>query len=188
MARFCEPCRFHSVDDSLTACPQCGGPVKFTLLPPPNATPEPMALDLESESAPAAILRNNRMTWYLVGGAAALIACVGLGLLLTGNLGEGFDARAKKIKSGMAMEQAAGIMGETQKPAGKKWSFTFGEPESHAEPMPDFDRPMDYSGEGYVVYEGSTSGLKIHFRDGVVTRVEEVAREGGMRKRITVTR
>ena len=54
--------------------------------------------------------------------------------------------------------------------------------------MPDFDRPMDYSGEGSIVYEGSTSGLKIHFRDGVVTRVEEVAREGGMRKRITVTR
>ena len=188
MARFCEPCRYHSVEDSLIACPQCGGPVKFTLLSPPNAVPDPMELHTRSEDTPVERIRNNRMTWYLVGGAAALIVCVGLGLLLSGNLGEGFDARAKKIKPGMPMEQAAGIMGETQKPAGKKWSFTFGEPESHAEPMPDFDRPMDYSGEGYVVYEGSTSGLKVHFRDGVVTRVEEGAREGGMRKRITVTR
>ena len=79
-------------------------------------------------------------------------------------------------------------MGDIQKPAGKKWSITIGEPEPHAEPMPDFDRPMDYSGEGYVVYESLTSGLKIYFRDGFVTRVEEVAREGGMRKRTTVTR
>ena len=44
------------------------------------------------------------------------------------------------------------------------------QPEPRAEPMPDFDRPM-----------------KIHFRDGVATRVEDVDREGGMRKRTTVT-
>ena len=79
-------------------------------------------------------------------------------------------------------------MGDIQKPAGKKWSITIGEPEPRAEPMPDFDRPMDYSGEGYVVYKSLTSGLKIYFRDGFVTRVEEVAREGGMRKRTSVTR
>ena len=53
--------------------------------------------------------------------------------------------------------------------------------------MPDFDRPMDYSGEGYIVYESLTSGLKIYFRDGVATRVEDVDREGGIRKRTTVT-
>ena len=118
MARFCEPCRYHSIDDSLTACPQCGGPVKFTLLPPPAASPEPMDVHSGGEESPAAHPRNNRMTWYLVGGAAALIAFVGLGLLLTGNLGEGFDARAKKIKPGMSMEQAAGIMGGYPKAGG----------------------------------------------------------------------
>ena len=80
MARFCEPCRHHSTDYFLTACPQCGGPVKVTLLPPPNAAPEPMTLHAESEHAPAANLPNIRMTWYLVGGAAARIAFVGLGI------------------------------------------------------------------------------------------------------------
>ena len=63
------------------------GSVNFTLLPPPNAAPEPMALTIRGEDAPAERIRDNRLTWYLAGSAAALIAIVGLWLLITGNLG-----------------------------------------------------------------------------------------------------
>lgn len=187
MPGLCEPCRFHSADDALVECPQCGGPVKFTLFAPTNGESAAIPLQAVEADRPAARSVGHRMNWYLAGGALAMIAVVGIALAVTGNLGEGFDARVKKVKPGMPMDRAAHIMGESDKPKGKKLSITVGHPESHAEGMPDFDRPMDYSGSGHVIYNGPSSGVKIHFQDGVVTKVEEVPRLVGMRRRVTIT-
>jgi hypothetical protein len=53
MPRLCEPCRFHSSDDALVACPECGGRVKFTLLPPTNAATPPVDLGESSPPTPS---------------------------------------------------------------------------------------------------------------------------------------
>lgn len=128
-----------------------------------------------------------RKAWYLIGGGAVLFAVLGTALALHGGFGESFERRVEKVKPGIAMAQASRIMGESERSKPKKITFSIGDTGSDEDRMPDFDRPMDYSGSGYVVYESMMSGVKIHFRDGVVTRVEEVARQGGMRKRTTIT-
>ena len=83
------------------------------------------------------------------------------------------------------MEQAALVMGDTNQSKPKKYTILIGD-DGNPDRMPDFDRPVDYSGSGYVVYEGLTAGVKISYQNGIVTQVEETARQGGMRKRTTV--
>ena len=186
MARFCEPCRLHSTDDSIRECPQCGGVVKFTLLPPLNEDAGPMA-GVQSRRQRTAVAveleHRSRAKWYYVGGGLAMVAL--LALVFTNSLGESFESRVKKVKPGMPMEQAAWTMGDKNQSKTKKYSISIGD-DGNPDRMPDFDRPVDFSGSGYVVYEGLMDGVKIHYQNGIVTQGEEVARQGGMRKRTTV--
>ena len=186
MARFCEPCRYHSADDSIRECPQCGGAVKFTLLPPLNEDAGPMA-GVQSRRQRTAVAvelaHKSRTKWYYLGGGLAMIAL--LALVFTNSFGEKFEDRVKKLKPGMPMEQAAWIMGDANQSKPKKYTITFGD-DGHSGQMPDFDRPIDFSGSGYVVYEDLMTGVKISYENGIVTHVEETARQGGMRKRTTV--
>ena len=186
MARFCEPCRLHSTDDSIRECPQCGGAVKFTLLPPVNEDAGPMA-GVQSRRQRTAVAvefaHKSRAKWYYLGGGLAVIAL--LTLVFTDSFGESFENRVKKLKPGMPMEQAALVMGDKHQVKPKKYTFLIGDG-GNPDRMPDFDRPVDFTGSGHVVYEGLMTAVKIHYQNGVVTRVEDVAREGGMGKRTTV--
>ena len=43
MPRVCDRCQFHAADPAPAACPDCGGPLQFTLLGPPNEAMAPIA-------------------------------------------------------------------------------------------------------------------------------------------------
>ena len=58
MPTTCEGCRFYYPADAPGPCPGCGGPLRFTLLPPLNADPAP--LDLSPADAPPPIKRHER--------------------------------------------------------------------------------------------------------------------------------
>ncbi len=190
MPRLCEPCRFHSSDDSLTACPQCGGAVKFTLLPPPGSDPDLVAATLGRQSAapePAGLgdfFRGKML-------AVTVLAVVGLVAAIFGVWylrGDSFDDRMANLKPGMKMTDAMRIMGDAnqEKPQRKKIGITIGGSEDPNR-IPDFDRPVETDGTGFVEYSSGTSGVRIHYTDHVVTKVEPYTSTGGLRKRVTVS-
>lgn len=176
MPRTCETCRHYSHDDSPDVCPAGHGPLKFTLLGPPGREAEPIAglpgaPDVE-EDAPA----RGRPLWehpYAKPVAAAVV----VGALLLGLAwhfsGEGFDARAAKIKPGMRMREVVRVMGgdPDQKPSNR--------------PFPHVDMTAPTDGDGEVTWEGGLSAVTVRFQNGVVTAVEHGEAKGGMRKRVT---
>ncbi len=53
MAAICEGCRFYSPAAAAGPCPDCGKPLKFTLLPPLGVDPEPLVLpELDADRPP----------------------------------------------------------------------------------------------------------------------------------------
>ena len=52
MPTVCEGCRYYAPADTAGPCPDCGTPLKFTLLPPPGADPEPLMLDAAADERP----------------------------------------------------------------------------------------------------------------------------------------
>jgi hypothetical protein len=191
MPRLCEPCRFHSADDAITACPQCAGPVKFTLLPPTNAAPPPV--DLGDEAPPPAATPmgltdffRGKLLWVSVAVVAALFAgAVGLWALR----GDTFEQRVAKVKVGMPMLDAMRLMGDDNKPKQMRPSFniTIGGKPGQDDPsrFSDFDEPIDVWGEGFVEYEEGTEAVRIEYANGKVTAVVPKKAEGGMRKKYT---
>jgi len=191
MPRLCEPCRFHSADDTLKACPQCGGSVKFTLLPPTNAAPPPVNLgDDAPPTRPAPLgvgdfFRGKLLIVSVAVVGLVLVAVVGLWLLR----GDTFEQRVAKVKVGMPMLDAMRIMGDDNKPAPKKNKFnlTIGGKPGQDDPnrFSDFDAPIDVWGEGSVDYEEGSQGVLIEYSNGKVTGVHPKRAEGGMRKKYT---
>lgn len=197
MPRLCEPCRFHSSDDSVSDCPQCGGPVKFTLLPPPNAgqttatataTAAPPAPPRSTSSGRVGLsdLFRGKLLYISVGVIAAVfVAVLALWLLR----GDSFEQKVAKVKVGMSMPEAMRIMGDDNKPKKKaKVNFTVGPNGVQETPdrFSDFDEPIDVWGEGSVEYVDGFDAVVIEYRNGVVTGVTPKKREGGMRKKTTV--
>lgn len=180
MPRLCEPCRLQTADDAATSCAGCGGPVKFTLLPPPGEDAPPMAglpstleevrpkpFDLRE------LLRGRARVVTFAVGAAFAVAMLGLWLVR----GDSFEARVAKVKPGMAVAEAMRVMGDPNRPKAKRWRIDFGG--GRDERFQDFDRPVDTAGDGSLVYERGLNGVCIRYERGVVTDVEPRAAEGG---------
>jgi hypothetical protein len=190
MPRLCEPCRFHSADDSLSACPVCGGVVKFTLLGPPGSDPDLLAAQQARESGRSQLtglghfFRGKMLVVTAVAIVGLVVAIFGVWYLR----GDGFDERLAKVKPGMKMTDAMRIMGDPnqEKPQRKKIGITIGGSEDPNR-IPDFDRPVETDGTGFVEYSSGTSGVRIHYTDHVVTKVEPYTPTGGLRKRVTVS-
>jgi hypothetical protein len=191
MPRLCEPCRFHSADDSLSACPVCGGVVKFTLLGPPGSDPDLMAAQQARESGRSQLtglghfFRGKMLVVTAVAVVGLVAAIFGVWYLR----GDSFDDRTAKLKPGMKMTDAMRIMGDANKPKAKRPSIniTVGGEGEDPNRIPDFDRPVETTGTGYVEYASGTSGVRIHYTDHVVTKVEPYTPTGGLRKRVTVS-
>jgi hypothetical protein len=168
MARLCEPCRFHTADDSVSACGECGGPVKFTLLPPPGETAQPMANlpgapEVEATRPKPLGLLDFFQGKLLFATLAVIALCVAGGAFLYLNKGESFEARVAKCKPGMRMIEAMQLFGD----------------ENYVIDDPDEDdgtlrTPIDVMGSGYVVYQEFASAVKISYAVGKVTNVEKV--------------
>ena len=189
MPRLCEPCRIHTADDSATCCPSCGGPVKFTLLAPPNEAAAPMdgiaATPEQLYGKPVEILdflRGRRPVY--IGGA--FVAVVVLILAIGWFRGGSFDDRVARIHVGMDATKALAILNDGNRPKPKKWKIELGAT-SHKDPMPDFDRPTDVStGEGHVVIHHGGESVTLHYAGGLVTKIERGDAVRGLRKRVTV--
>jgi hypothetical protein len=192
MPRLCEPCRFHSADDTLTACPQCGGTVKFTLLPPSDSAPPPVEFGEEAAppppSAPLGVTDffRGKLLWVTLLVVVGLFAAaVGVWALR----GDSFEQRVAKVKVGMPMLDAMRIMGDDNKPAKKKpgvhLHFGNGPPAGDPDRFGTFDEPVDVWGEGSVEYEEGLEAVRIDYANGMVTAVVPKKAEGGMRKKYT---
>ncbi len=191
MPRLCEPCRFHSADDALTACPECGGPVKFTLLPPTNFAPPPV--DLGRAAPPPrppqmglSDFFRGKLLWVSAAVIVGLFAvAVGLWLMR----GDSFEQKVAKVKVGMPMTDAMLVMGDDNKPAKKKprlhLHFGNGPPAGDPERFGEFDDTIDVWGEGWVEYEELTEAVRIEYANGKVTGVYPKKATGGMRTRYT---
>ncbi len=191
MAKLCEACRAHAPDDSLADCPTCGGPLKFTLLPPPGQDAEPLPGVPRGRTGRYG---NNPEAEGCAGdppgplgavfGIWAKPAAVGLPLLLAVAVfcrwlaaSDDIEERAAKIRPGMPMVEAVRIMGSDPTPPRRpaRW--------------PDVDMTPPTEGDGEVVWEGGSKAITVRFRDGVVTEVQHGEAQGGMRKRVrTVVR
>lgn len=195
MPGLCEPCRFHSSDDCLSACPQCGGPVKFTLLPPPNAGPSTATATTAPPARPRSLpsgrvglsdLFRGKMLYASVG----IIAAVFVGVIALWLLrGDSFEQKVAKLKVGMPMPEAMRIMGDDNKPKKKaKVNFTVGPNGVRETPdrFSDFDEPIHVWGEGSVESADGFGAVVIEYLNGVVTGVTPKKREGGKRKKTTL--
>ena len=191
MSRLCEPCRFHSSDDALSACPECGGPVKFTLLPPTNAAPPPVELGQGDPSPrPAAIgvsdFFRGKLLWV---SAAAIVGLFAVVVVLWLMRSDTFEQKVAKLKVGMPMADAMRLMGDDNKPAEMRPSVNItigGKPgQDHPGKFSDFDEPTDVWGEGFVDYEDGTDAVRIEYANGKVTGVIPKKAEGGLRKKYT---
>ncbi len=191
MPRLCEPCRFHSADEALSACPQCGEPVKFTLLPPTNFAPPPVEL---GETAPPvrppqmglSDFFRGKLLWVSAAAIVGLFAvAVGLWLMR----GDTFEQKVAKLKVGMPITDAMLVMGDDNKPAKKRPSIniTIGGKPGQDDPrrFSDFDEPVDVWGEGFVEYEEGSDAVRIEYANGKVTGVYPKKAEGGLRKKYT---
>lgn len=187
MARLCEPCRFHTPDDAVTACATCGGPVKFTLLPPVNGDAEPVA-GLPSTKAelspPPFDLRELFRGKAKLATSLAVAGFVAAAVTLYWTRSDSFEERAAKVRPGMSMATAMDVMGKPRK-AKKKYTISFGD--TGMERFEDFDRAFDVSGDGIITYEKGINAVWIHYERGLVTRVELKDAVGGMRKRYSVS-
>lgn len=186
MARLCEPCRAYTADDAVTACLTCGGPVKFTLLPPVNGDAEPIAgvptpcaerygRPLRLDQLPVGILEV--VTGLVV---VALIAVAGV--LLSAQT-ESFDEREARLEPGISVAAAMEIMGGTRTPVRR---FTFSSGDTAMEVFQDIPRPFDDAGEGTLTYQKGGKAVRIQFENGIVTGVERSVAENGLVESVTV--
>lgn len=175
MPRTCETCRHYTPDDSPDVCPSGHGPLKFTLMGPPGREAEPIAgLPGAPEDDDAPVRRPNLLEHPYTKPVAATVVVAVLLLGLAWHFsGEGFDARAAKIKPGMRMREVVRIMGgdPDRKPSSR--------------PFPHVDMTAPTEGDGEVTWEGGLSAVTVHFRDGIVASVEHGEAHGGMRRKVT---
>jgi hypothetical protein len=180
--RLCEVCRHFTPVDTPDVCPKGHGPLKFTLLPPPlqAAEPIPGLPGGRREPDPDDVVERPRSVGplirhpYAMPAGVIVLGLLGLTLFAWQSTGNDYDSRVKKLRPGMTMAEAAKVMGsETDRPRRPRR-------------FPDIDMSVPTEGDGEVVWEHRTRAVKVTFRNGVVTGVEEVPATGGMRKRVTV--
>jgi hypothetical protein len=176
--RLCEQCRHYTPTDAPDVCPSGHGPLKYTLLPPPNQKAEPIRglpggppefEDDADAAAPrsAAALFHHPLAKPIGAAALGIVGIVLVAWYMTSN---SFDSRVKKLHPGMSMTEVAKIMGS-------------GRDRGRPAHFPEIDWSTPTEGDGEVVWESGTRGVKVTYRDGVVTHVEEVKATGGMRSR-----
>ena len=185
MPRICEPCRYHTADDAVKACPKCKKPVKFTLLPILGEESKPLAglpvLPEDVRPVPVRVSHLFRGQTGII--IAATMVALSLGVIAIGMVRETFEDRVAKIKPGMAVIEAMRAMGDNNvhKKKLKIKVLVGGTPSDTC--GEDFDDPIDITGDGYLVYEHVMDAVHITYQDGIVTKVERKDAVGGMRVR-----
>ena len=181
MPKVCEPCGFYSEDNAPTACPTCGKPVKFTLLPPRGAAPAPLANAAPDPDRPSA--RRHEKTGFLTGlgidpKVAGLIVCVLIGGALFAYRQSEKKRQLEQVQPGMHISEAAKLIDT-------------GKGMNHPKVVRFRDRfAPDDTSSGSIDYEDGGNHIVVHWEKGIVTSVENKGSGvgGGMRRsRTTIT-
>ena len=175
MPRICETCKHYVEADVPQPCPDGHGSMKFTLLAPAGEELERIEPDTRSryhDPEPASWLTHP----YAKPAGAALLVVAGVLVIVWQFGGNSFDSRVAKLKPGMTMTEAARVMGSPTEWPGSRRRF------------PDVDMSTPTEGDGEVVWEHGLQAVRVTFRNGIVTNVEEIEAKGGMRRRSTVVR
>ncbi|MBN9516916.1 hypothetical protein J0H58_00120 [bacterium] len=183
MPKQCEGCGFYSVSNDPSKCPECGGTLKFTFLPPAGKNAAPIA-GLPTDPVNELSRRHraeggSRIHWGLVKAICAALVTVtimGVRFYLRQEARDQREAQqtaaVDKIRPGMHISQAARLL-----ESGSNM------PEWHGSTRHDFD-PGDDSDGSMEVNDGRND-LKITWRNGYVTSIERADGSGGTRRRAT---
>jgi hypothetical protein len=182
MPKVCEPCGFYSADNAPTACPTCGKPTKFTLLPPRGEAPAPLANAAPAADAGTSRARRQKEGFLdsmgidpkVVG--VVVMVLVGVGLFAYKQYAK--RERLEQVQPGMHISQAAKLIDT-------------GKGMHHPKMVRFRDRfAPDDTSSGSIDYQDGGNHLVVHWENGVVTRVENKGSGGGggmRRSRTTIT-
>jgi len=171
MPKVCESCGFYSADNAPTACPTCGRPVKFTLLPPRGAAAAPLANAAPDANTGTARARRQKEGFLDSMGIDPRIVGIVVMILIGGAL-FAFKQYAKRerleqIQPGMHISQAVKLIDT-------------GRGTNHPKMVRLRDRfAPDDTSSGSIDYQDGGNHLVVHWENGIVTRVENKGADGG---------
>ena len=178
MPKHCEECRFYSVDNTPTTCPNCQTSLRFTFQPPAgqNAAPMENVNTAPSESRPRqkeGFLDSLGIPPRVLAGAFAVLLAIG-GYAVRHSFSSDQSA---DVKPGMHISTAARLL-DTGKGMHHPNSVRFR----------DRFAPDDDS-DGEYTLEANGAKVVVRWEDGIVTSVDrEGGSSGGMRRsRTTVS-
>jgi hypothetical protein len=172
MPKTCESCRYYTADSAEATCPACAKPLRFTMLPPPDA---PEAAHTATPRVPRTGAPGGAgVIWELVvNSPVGLIVLMILGLAASFFLYEWASrdsgsgkSSGGRIKVGMHFSEVGRIL-DVEPP-----------------PKPSYPRmrdnfPADEFGDGRLDYEGHGIKVRVYFVGGYVTSVEETPSKAG---------
>src|SRR5262245_261785 len=183
MPKVCEPCGFYSADNTPTACPTCGQPVKFTLLPPRGEAAAPLAGAGPDPGSATARARRQKEGFLSGLGidprVMGFVAMVLVGLAVFAVRQYQKKEQLEQVRPGMHISEAAKLIDT-------------GKGMNHPRMVRFRDRfaPDDKS-SGSIDYEDGGNHLVVYWENGIVTRVENKGTGGvggGTRRmRTTIT-
>jgi len=184
MPKTCEPCGFYSAENTPTACPTCGGGLRFTLLPPRGQAAAPLE---GVETAPTATARaraKKEGVLESLGISEINPRYLWIGFLILVSIGGFFGSqyvtgqRLKEVRPGMHISEAARLIDHNDDEAYLN---------SDMVRFRDNFGPNDRS-SGTFEYEDGPHHMVIQWNNGVVTRVENKGASGsGLGRTGTIT-
>ena len=182
MPKLCEPCQFYSADNAPTACPTCNKPLRFTLLPPRGATPEPLANVAPAANSATSKARRRKEPLF---SGFSINPKVGWSIFCAVLAVIGFAARSyqtreqlDQVSVGMHISDAAQLIDT-------------GRGTHHPKMVRFRDRfAPDDTSSGTHSYSDGSNEIKIEWKNGIVTSVERKEGTGGggtRRARTTIT-
>ena len=171
MPKVCEPCGFYSAENTPTACPTCSGGLRFTLLPPQGQAAAPLAnVGFGATTATARARRQKEGFLDSLGIDPKILGLIAL--VLVGVVGFAYRQHQKKerleqIQPGMHISQAAKLIDT-------------GKGMHHPKMVRFRDRfAPDDTSNGKFTYQDGGNHIVLHWKNGIVTQVENKGADGG---------
>lgn len=185
MPKVCEPCGFYSTENTPTACPTCGGGLRFTLLAQRGVDPEPLANAGPAATTATARARSQKEGFLESMGITEINPrYIWAGFLILVSIGGFFGRhyvtgqRLKEVRPGMHISDAARLI-DTNDGEGYYNSEMVRFRDSFA--------ANDIS-SGAFEYEDGPHHMIIRWHNGILTHVENRgASKGGLGQSGTIT-
>jgi hypothetical protein len=164
MPKVCESCGFYSADNDPTACPTCGKPVRFTLLPPRGEAAAPLANAAPDAGTATARARRQKEGFLdglgidprIVGFVVMVLIAVAVFALRQ----QAKKERLEQVRPGMHISEAAKLIDT-------------GKGMNHPKMVRFRDRfAPDDTSNGSIDYQDGGNHLIVRWENGIVTSVE----------------